>query len=181
MISDARLTFATAQRPPCVVALIGGDFTFTPCPSGFEVLGGSSLTLLSVFDLAVGHPVKARFEVTEQFDSLNDNNLARFAVVVSDSPGLTTNTQILIRSQNYTEIGLAVGVVEELVLPQQGTLMDVTHGANSTRYIGLGMEMKVPTADFTSGAVNARIVLDSEQNDFGAMASQGRNTGFTVS
>lgn len=191
-IGDKNLVFAVDQRPAAFPVptnnpggLIGAGIDYIPAPFPGGYLGTvTSYDMGEAMDLLQGsHHLKAKFRVVTNFVDPNgaaaNQNLARFCVIGSPVEGLNVGATVIARSggtSGFAAGALVSGFETEIIIPKLDSLARLT--GIGFRYIGLGMEFRIPVADFTAGGVNASIVLDTEQEQFGGLPKYG--SGFSV-
>lgn len=179
MIRDAALWFAQSQRPATHATMIGAGPVFNIFPSGYEVLGAGpskTLDLRVASDFGNGmRRLVARFTIKTTFAGSASNKLS-FAVGVSSHPSFQTSPTILVRGEKYATPALTAGVVVQLVIPPLNSYQKI--GSQGLQYLGLGIEVEVPSTDWTDGLVDAELILDSE----GDTLTRGSNyaSGYSV-
>lgn len=150
---DDRLKLAKNARP----ALVPGpnvNPTFFP-----ELLAPNYLDLKVAMDLARTGGAWANFRIASAFNNVASNFL-RFAVFVDNDPTFLTvlgETQLcIVQGSELLSAALgaaAVGLGVSLALPPANSYLRI--GGNGRRYICLGMQVFVPTTDWTTGGVDA--------------------------
>ena len=179
MIRDAALWFAQSQRPATDLSMIGTGTWFNILPSGYEILGAGpskTLDLRVASDFGNGmRRLVARFTIKKTFAGSASNKLS-FAVGVSSHPSFQTSPTILVRGEKYATTALTAGVVVQLVIPPLNSYQKI--GSQGLQYLGLGIEVEVPSTDWTDGLVDAELILDSE----GDSLTRGSNyaSGYSV-
>lgn len=180
MIRDDLLVFGENQRPAAFPVptvnpggAIGAGIDYFPAPFSTGYTGVvTPLDLRVAMDLGAGATkLKARFEVVTAFTDPNalaaDQNLARFCIMVAPVQNLSVGAHIIGRSggtNGFAAGALVPGFVSEIIVPPLDSLARLS--AAGFRYLGLAMELRVPVADFTAGGVDARLVLDTEQEQY---------------
>lgn len=164
----------------------GIDYYPSPFPEGLPVglnagaAACKSIDLGSAMELAGTRPLRAVFRVTTAFTdptaTAANRTLARFCVFMASASDMLTGLTVLARSggtglyaeSGFTAAALAKNFQCEVLVPRLDTLARLTLGATTPgkRYLGLGMELRIKTANFSAGAVEACLVLDSEEENF---------------
>jgi hypothetical protein len=119
--------------------------------------GPNYLDLRVAMDWARGKQIYANFRVQTPFDAVALNYL-RFAVYVdsvTNFANVLTNTELtLVRGPDMLSSGLNVqGLVTSLAIPPHNSLVQLV--AQGRRYICLGFQAYVPSADWGTGGIDA--------------------------
>lgn len=153
-MQDADLIFAQDQRP--AVSIVGATPSLWMFDNG--LVANKWLDLRQQSDLGRGQPLYAHFKVKTSFagDALN---VLRFCIAVDDATNFSGTVavpaKILVRGPDLVTGSLLAGVLVTLVLPPLNTLVIPLATNQGARYLGLGMQVIVPTTDWTAGAVDA--------------------------
>lgn len=150
---DDTLFLGKNQRPTFFAGVPTWQFAFFP-----TLIAPNYLDLRVVMDICRASPAYAVFRVATAFNNQIDN-LLRPAIFVDNDPTfanvLTDPSLIIARGHDLNSAGLnTVGsFVAQIAMPP---LSDLTRLAGAgRRYITLGLEAFVPTADFVSGGMDA--------------------------
>lgn len=199
MIRDDFLVFGEDARPPAfpmptkltnpgapgttIGWTDGMEFIASPFATGYTgTVNSYDLKVLTKDLGAGGRPLKAVFTVTTAFvdpnAAANDQNLSRFCVLIGTNATLSSGAYIIARSGGTgtnSVAGFSAGVLVakfhcEILIPRLDTLARLS--VDAKRYIGLAMEHRVPVADYTAGGVDARIVIDTGEEQFGNIRKQ---------
>lgn len=167
MIRDKHLIFAENLRPAMVTAAAA------PLPAFFPDGGATPATtwysFADLMDLGQGRNLIARMDVKTTFTGDVANTAALFVAIskATTAAGILTDHVMLARSVAVPRLSLLAGSFVEVVVPKLSSYAAAYAQLAASRAdlkLALGLEIYATATDFTAGAVDAYLLLDSSPN-----------------
>lgn len=148
---DLDLFCGTNDRPALFV-LPTWQFAFFP-----SLASPNYWDLRAIMDIARANPIYANFRIATAFNN-QAGTILRPAIFVDNDPTfanvLTDPSCIVARSHDWLPPGMGVvGTIVQVAMPPMSDLTRVA--ADGRKFITLGWEALVPTADFVAGGMDA--------------------------